>query len=189
MAIALHHSRAKGTAKLVLLGIANHVSDGGSWPSMATLGKYGNCTADQARKLVRKLEALGEVRTGAQAGGLASTPEHMRPNLYEFRLRCPSDCDGTMNHRSRSVLFPQDLSTPPANSLPPKRPYTPTPYPGVRPNRTTNPPVDKSVVVPNRGRASAAHQDRTGRACPGEMIDDRHCVFGCVVDAEGQASA
>lgn len=101
MAIALHHSRATGSAKVVLIGIANHEGDGGSWPSVATLAKYANVDPRRVQAALTKLEILGEIRRDRQAGGTAATSDHRRPNLYHFLLRCPSECDHSMNHRVR----------------------------------------------------------------------------------------
>lgn len=106
-AIALHHSRAESaTAKLVLLGIANHDGDGGAWPSVATLARYALCTPRTVQRAVEALEQLGEVRRVVQAGGTRWTADHRRPNLYEFLLRCPPDCDRTKNHRTRRAVGP-----------------------------------------------------------------------------------
>lgn len=101
MAIALHHSRAKGAAKLVLLGIANHDGDGGAWPSVATLSKYAQVTPRQVQKLLSELERLNEVRRLVSAGGDHSMADFLRPNLYHFLLQCPPDCDRSRNHRTR----------------------------------------------------------------------------------------
>lgn len=102
--IAFHHSRARGTAKLVLLGIANHDGDGGAWPSVATLARYARADARSVQRAIDTLEKLGEIRRDRQAGGTIHTAPHMRPNLYHFRLACPSTCDGTRNHRSTGEL-------------------------------------------------------------------------------------
>lgn len=99
MAIALHHSRAKGTARLVLIGIANHDGDGGAWPTMRSLAKYAGCDKRQARRGVAKLVELGEVRVDLQAGGDADWADELRPNLYHFLLVCPAGCDRTKHHR------------------------------------------------------------------------------------------
>jgi hypothetical protein len=99
MAIALHHSRATGTAKLVLLGIANHDGDGGAYPSMRTLAKYGACNVRNARKAVERLAALGEIRVFVQRGGELDWDDHLRPNRYEVLLMCPVQCDRTKHHR------------------------------------------------------------------------------------------
>jgi hypothetical protein len=99
LSIALHHSRSKGSAKLVLLGIANHDGDGGSFPKIATLAKYANIHPRNVVKCLNTLGALGEIIIHQQAGGTAKTPETIRPNLYEFILTCPADCDRTSSHR------------------------------------------------------------------------------------------
>lgn len=99
VALVLHHSRARGVAKLVLIGIANHEGDGGSFPAMGTLATYANIDVSGVRRHIRKLEALGEVRVKVNGGGTRHTPEHMRPNLYETTVSCPSNCDRTANHR------------------------------------------------------------------------------------------
>lgn len=99
MAIALHHSRAKGSAKLILVGIANHDGDGGAMPSMATLARYGGVDVRQARKGVRRLEDLGEIRTHVQAGNLPYLDDHEQPNRYDFLLACPAWCDRSKHHR------------------------------------------------------------------------------------------
>lgn len=118
-AIALNHSRAKGAAKLVLLGIANHDGDGGAWPSMATLARYGAVTPRNAQKAVDELERLGEVRRRVRQGGTARTPDHLRPNLYEFILRCPPTCDHSKQHRVRGEVLVLELSTPLSPTTPP----------------------------------------------------------------------
>ena len=123
MAIALHHSKAVGTAKLVVIGIANHDGDGGAWPSIATLAKYANYKGSPEsnrkaiQKILRELEGIGEIRTHAREGGLARTPEYLRPNLYEFLLRCPEDCDGSARHARRGggVGYPTPGSGDPPN--------------------------------------------------------------------------
>lgn len=99
MAIALHHSRAKGAARLILVGIANHDGDGGAWPSIATLAKYANTTERSAQRAITELCGLGEVERHVQQGGTHRTPDWGRPNLYRFLLRCPAGCDRTKNHR------------------------------------------------------------------------------------------
>lgn len=117
MAIAFNHSRATGTAKLILLGIANHDGDGGAWPSVATLARYGNVNVRNAQKAIARLEELGEIRVHVQQGGNARTPDHAKPNLYEFILTCSQDCDRTKNHKSRYALpDPLSVATPPVGS-------------------------------------------------------------------------
>ena len=102
-AIPLHHSKATGTTKLVLLGIANHDGDGGAWPTVATLAKYANADRRTIQRAIEKLEAMGDIRRILNGGGNHSTADHHRPNLYEFRLTCPTSCDRSKNHRTTRV--------------------------------------------------------------------------------------
>lgn len=99
MAIGLHHSKARPSAKLVLLGIANHDGDGGAWPSVATLAVYASVDRSNVQRAITKLEELGEIERVIQAGGFQSTNDWDRPNLYRFKLQCPPNCDRTTAHR------------------------------------------------------------------------------------------
>jgi hypothetical protein len=98
LAIALHHSRAEGTALLVLIGIANHDGDGGAWPKIATLAKYARVKDRAVTNAIATLVKLGEIRVHHNAGGTRTTDDRYRPNLYEFLLSCPSTCKGDKNH-------------------------------------------------------------------------------------------
>lgn len=103
MALVLHHSKAKGTAKLVLLGIANHAGDGGAWPTVETLAKYANVTERNVQKAIGQLVDLGELVVHVQAGGTAALKDHQRPNRYDVVVTCPQHCDRTANHRLRDL--------------------------------------------------------------------------------------
>lgn len=188
IAIALHHSEAKGTAKLVLVGIANHDGDGGAWPSVATLAHYAGVDARSVQRAIDKLERLGEVRREVQAGGDLRVPDHRRPNRYHFLLRCPHTCDRTRNHRTRHTLesfdsdpvtsvSPGDVSvTPPVTSVSPK--------PSL--NQTTRDDQRKSSVG-NRARARRGSTPTTTAPCGHDWIKDhegRYCVFGCNLEGK-----
>ena len=99
VAIALHHSRAKGTAKLILVGIANHDGDGGSFPKVATLAKYANVHPRRVTEALNVLGELGEIIIHTQDGGTRGLRDAIRPNRYEFILECPPECDRTKHHR------------------------------------------------------------------------------------------
>lgn len=99
MATVLHHSQAAGTAKVVLIGIANHAGDGGAWPSIASLAKYARVDERTVQRAIRKLEELGEIRVHAQSGGTRTTQDRYRPNRYDILVTCPPDCDRSMAHR------------------------------------------------------------------------------------------
>ena len=114
IAIVLHHSRTKGTAKLVMIGIANHDGDGGSWASMQRLATYAGVDISQVKDAVHRLAGHSsrctpgckkpvldepEIEVIPGGGGQVNTPEHMRTNLYRVLVKCPSNCDGTAQHR------------------------------------------------------------------------------------------
>lgn len=98
MALVLHHSRADGTRKLVLLGIANHDGDGGAWPAVDTLATYANTSDRAVQYALRELEANGELAVALQDGG-SRGPAHLRPNRYVVLVACPPTCDRTARHR------------------------------------------------------------------------------------------
>jgi hypothetical protein len=99
IAIVLHHSKAQGSALAVLIGIANHDGDGGAWPAIATLAKYGRCTERSVQRALAQLVEMGEISREVQAGGPARMRDASRPNRYEVLLRCPPWCDGSAQHR------------------------------------------------------------------------------------------
>lgn len=137
MTLALNHSRSEGTAKLILIGIANHDGDGGSWPSVATLAKYANVTERTVQRHINTLIELGEIERVMNDGGTHRTAPHMRPNLYKILLRCPANCDGSTQHRMSepsqdpvTPVSPGDASvTPPPDTsvTPPVTPVSPEP--------------------------------------------------------------
>lgn len=101
MSAVLNHSKASGTDLNVLMGIANHYGDGGAWPSIATLCRYAKRDARTVKRILRRLEASGEITTYTQQGGTHMTPDRSRPNRYELHVTCPPECDRSTNHRIR----------------------------------------------------------------------------------------
>jgi len=202
MAIALHHSRARGSAKLALLGIANHDGDGGSWPSMAKIAVYAGTNLRNASNAVDELIKKGEVAKHINQGGNLRTPEHMRPNLYSFLLKCPPNCDRTTQHRMLCTVCEKELplarreklthttcdplspATPPvASDGGPLSPATDEPS-------FTPLPIDiQKPHLPERAREAESDGLAAGSyppasrhglaACGHAFIDDRHCEYGC----------
>lgn len=178
LAVALHHSRAAGTAKLVLIGIANHDGDGGAWPAVATLVKYAGINDRRAvQRAIAKLEGLGEIRRIIHAGGDHDLEYYLRPNLYRFDLRCPADCDRTTRHRttksSQLVTFEDadaDDSTSRSNSHPVViRPgegaVVRPPKPSLKPT-TNDSKKNSSYSAENLAPCGSAWiPDRRGRTC------------------------
>lgn len=112
----LHHSKAKGTPKLVLLGIANHQGDGGAWPAVSTLARYANVTERNVQKALEQLVQLGEVAVHRQAGGNARMRDWERPNRYDVLVSCPAQCDRTTAHKVRYPQVDAPLPSMPAMS-------------------------------------------------------------------------
>lgn len=105
MSVVLHHSKAQGATKLILLGIANHQGDGGAWPAISTLAKYaGGVNRRTVQRAIGDLVAMGELESQVQQGGSYNDQANGRPNLYRVLLGCPPECDGSPNHRRKNEL-------------------------------------------------------------------------------------
>jgi len=87
VALVLNHSRAKGTAKLVLIGIANHDGDGGAWPTIETLAKYANVDERNVQRCIRRLVDDGELAVENNRGGNANWRNDKRPNRYKILVK------------------------------------------------------------------------------------------------------
>lgn len=175
LALVLHHSRAKGTAKLVLIGIANHDGDGGSWPAVGTLAVYANVARSNVQRALTALERLGEVHRSTQDGGTHKTPDWDRPNLYRVLVKCPPNCDRTTAHRllcsrcgrtlnrERRDLLTHVACDPAAHSLPCRASAAP-PAALARPEPSSNPTTNTNTEngrVLNRvaGRSTTPDQN------------------------------
>jgi hypothetical protein len=99
LSMVLNHSKAMGSPKVVLLGIANHLGPDateGAWPSQKRLADYANLSERGVQKCVDKLVKSGELRVEV-AGG--HSRNQYKPNRYWITIECPSDCDRSMSHR------------------------------------------------------------------------------------------
>jgi len=70
------------TDKLVLIGIANHDGDGGSWPSIATLAMYAGVSERTVQRSIVALETRRLIDVQTNAGGTMHTRNDRRPNYY-----------------------------------------------------------------------------------------------------------
>ncbi len=147
MALVWAHSQAEGAALLAMLCIADHDGDGGSWPSMDTIAARARVTRDAARKIVRRLEALGEITTDRNGGGGLRTAAHMRTNRYIITIDCPPECDRSARHRERPDTDPHPVdNTPqPQGGGPAVGLGTPQPQGGANHPLTTQPMETNSV--------------------------------------------
>lgn len=178
LAIALHHSRLEGTARLVLIGIANHDGDGGAWPSVQTLARYAHVHPRTVQKVLPKIVAAGEIRIRYNAGGQPGAAHWSRPNLYEFLLTCPPSCDRSKNHRDLrgdqtpiftdlADLVPTSSPGAPGGTTPPAM-GAPAPLPTVAPEPSYQPAdnLPSALVANARTRAGSMDLDTLASVCP-----------------------
>lgn len=133
--MVLHHSQTKGTAKLLLLGIANHQGDSGAWPSVATLAKYTATSPRRVQQILHELRDTGELDIDAQ-GGPSGT------NRYWVTVSCPESCDRSSAHRGGEAHFRGGMK--------------PTSPGGVKP---TSPEPSLEPLVNQRKRATRLSED------------------------------
>ena len=86
MVTVLNAGNLTARRKLILLGIANHDGDGGSWPSISTLARYAVCSTRTVQRELQRLTEDGLVTVEHQAGGFLSTRADRRPNLYHLNI-------------------------------------------------------------------------------------------------------
>lgn len=100
VAVALHHSQARNTTKLVFIALAHHYDDDGlygAWPSQATLAKMANCSERTARRAIHELAQLGEIDVLLHQG--VGVDPQRKTNRYRIVLDCPETCDGSPAHK------------------------------------------------------------------------------------------
>lgn len=100
VSLVLNQSKATGRAKLVLLGIANHLGDHGAWPSISTLARYANASERSVKRDIQELIALGELKVELQN---APTHQQYKTNLYWITIRSgvTAEASGVTNQVSR----------------------------------------------------------------------------------------
>lgn len=161
LAVVLHHSKAIGTAKLVLLGIANHQGDGGSWPSIATLARYANVIPRNVQKALGQLVAMGEVEVHQRPG---------RSTSYRVLVACPKGCSGGPNHVMDESYTPVATDTPVESDTPvasdanPRRQRHPTPV--ASDTRTINEPSGTKKKTPSESSAREPRPNDRGTRIP-----------------------
>lgn len=109
-----HHSKASGTDLLVLMAIANYISDEGAWPKVETIANDARTSVRQAHRSLVALRELGEITWDKGQGSGSGVYKTSR---YWITLTCPDDCSGDWNHTLRQnvtsrpdKLSPLDLT-------------------------------------------------------------------------------
>lgn len=80
----LNHSKLTGTARFVLLIIADKSGEHGdqAWPFMETIMRQANYHRTGVKRAIRKAEAAGELLVFPNEGGDARRRKDRRPNLF-----------------------------------------------------------------------------------------------------------
>jgi hypothetical protein len=179
MAAVLHHAPVRGTAKLLLVGIANHEGDGGAWPAMATLAQYANVSERNAIKMIRVLQEKGLVEVIERLG---------RTNIFRTMVECPHDCDGSTNHRYAPQIVPRptpvgsdtpdasDTPTPVASDTPPLSVATPEPLLNHQVNQYTH---NAEIEFE---RFWNIYPKKTGRADAFDEFERRDLKWDAIID-------
>ena len=86
LSAVFERSRSRNGARLVLLSIANHDGDGGSWPTISTISRESALTERSVHEALRRLQDDGELKVHPNAGGTMDWRNDRRPNRYEIML-------------------------------------------------------------------------------------------------------
>lgn len=177
MAAVLHHAPVRGTAKLLLVGIANHEGDGGAWPAMATLATYANVTERNASKMIQVLKEQGLLEVEERLG---------RTNIFRTTIECPPDCDGSTNHRYLPPSLPTpvasdtpvatDTPTPVASDTPPPSPVTGEPSLNHQKNHLTQNAENVFEIFWN------IYPKKTNRAAAFDEFERRDLKWDAIID-------
>ena len=120
MSAVWEKSAMKGAPLLLLLAIADHANDRGhdAYPSIGTLRKKVRLDERQVRRIIRLLEAFGELRTSIGTGP-RGTNEYI---VVVATGANPVPCEGDKmppGHRGQDAPLRSDTATPPGQDAPP----------------------------------------------------------------------
>jgi hypothetical protein len=110
MTSVLVHSRATGTTKLVLMGIAYHTGKDrskGCWPSQLTLAAYAGVSVRQVQRSIQQLIDLGEIETDVRASWKRG--DGWYTNLYFLTDLCSDSCHVHQHEVTTSMTEPDDI--------------------------------------------------------------------------------
>lgn len=93
LTLALYHSKATYSNRLVLIAIANFEGENGAYPSVETIGRLaGNLNRRTVQRSIDALIEMGELQEVRRDG---------ITNLYKITITCPDDCDTSSYHRKK----------------------------------------------------------------------------------------
>lgn len=141
----LEHSVSEGAARLVLISIANHDGEGGSWPSIATIARESRKSESTVRRAIKDLVDLGELVVHLNDGGTHKTRADRRPNRYELTIDPGNDGVSPVTGRDpgRGVICDSPSESDGVSSTTPRGVTAVTPEPSLT---THNPPTPSTAV-------------------------------------------
>jgi hypothetical protein len=81
------HSKTEGVARLVMIGIANHVDRrGDGWAYVDEVRRVAKCSLNSYHRAVKAAIELGELEVDVRGGGRLEMRGGYRPNRYVFPL-------------------------------------------------------------------------------------------------------
>lgn len=84
----LEHSQTKGTTRLVMIAIGNHIAkdSGEGWCYLKTIMHDANCSLASYHRAIDDALALGELERFINDGGTHKTRADSRPNRFRFPM-------------------------------------------------------------------------------------------------------
>lgn len=175
MSAVLHHANIYASAKLVLMGIANHQGDQGAYPSIETLARYAGVSRRSVSTYLRDLQDAGYIHVEEQAGRNGT-------NIYYVTIDCPDECDRTTNHRTlkgmKHTSYPmQNLHTPhEAHFIPPMQTVA---YKPSYNRQLTNTEIEEKIRLDRLRRQEQAQRIvNESRKAMAEAVDSPTCLHG-----------
>lgn len=110
MTSVLVHSRATGTSKLILLGIAYHTGKDrskGCWPSKATLAAYAGVSVRQVSRSLLELVDIQELEIDSRASWKRGNGD--KTNIYYLTNLCSDSCEVHKHLIGTSVTTDRDM--------------------------------------------------------------------------------
>ena len=110
MSSVLVHSRAIGTTKLVLMGIAYHTGrdrSQGCWPSRTTLAAYAGVSVRQVSRSLDQLVELGELVIESRGSWKRGSAD--LTNLYFLQNLCSDSCESHKHEMVTLVTVDGDI--------------------------------------------------------------------------------
>jgi hypothetical protein len=176
---AFHHSKAKMTARFVLVCLANHADAAGyCYPSAGRIAKHCGMTIRGVRKALSDLIDIGEIKVVKKGGTIDG---QKISNVYQILLPVEYRCTTCTGEPYSPVLTSESRA--PVNDIPKTgEPYSPVPVNDVHPKRHKETSIETSVntpLTPQRGEGGQVSKAKPTRpaAKPKLITEDSVAEF------------